>query len=98
MQNTRPRTGLLCFQGKKFNVVAQKPFHHFHFFLCNVKTRQIHQVDLGGGINIVKTPRDEPSDAIYYVLYQVCLVVTFFDKVLWFAASQSKEPAGGNCA
>lgn len=35
-----------------------------------MKTRQIHQVDLGG-INTVRAPRDEPSDIVYYVLSQV---------------------------
>ena len=37
-----------------------------------MKTRQIHQVDLGGGrINTVRVPRDEPSVVIYDVLSQV---------------------------
>ena len=37
-----------------------------------MKTRQIHQVDLGGGrINTVRAPRDEPSVVIYDTLSQV---------------------------
>lgn len=56
---------------KKKKKSATKTFH-FHFSLYNMKTRQIHQVDLGGGrINTVRAPRDEPSVVIYDVPSQV---------------------------
>lgn len=47
MNNRKPKTGLPSFKKKKNECGATKTFRHFHFSLYNMKTRQIHQVDLG---------------------------------------------------
>lgn len=70
MNNRKPKTGLPSFKKKKkMNVGPPKPF--VIFISPSIIWKRDRFIRLIWGINTVRAPRDEPSDVIYYVLYQV---------------------------
>ena len=69
LNDGEPRTGLPNLKKKK-KYGATKTLRCFHFSLCNIKMRQIQQVDLGDQY-CEGSQRQAIRLVIYYVPYQV---------------------------